>query len=145
MLDEVLDRVKGLSPEQKKSAWDDALTLTRDMPWVPNPGPQTDAYLSEADVLLFGGRAGGGKALAVDTPIPTPFGWTTMQDVKIGDAIYDEQGYPCSVIAKSNVLFDTTYKLICSDGTSIIAGGNHQWVTRSYLQRMRSWQCSEER
>lgn len=32
-----------------------------DMVWVPNPGPQTDAYFSEADELLYGGEAGGGK------------------------------------------------------------------------------------
>jgi hypothetical protein len=32
------------------------------MVWVPNPGPQTDAYLSEADILLYGGQAGGGKS-----------------------------------------------------------------------------------
>ena len=29
---------------------------------MPNPGPQTDAYFSEADELLFGGEAGGGKS-----------------------------------------------------------------------------------
>ncbi len=32
------------------------------MLWVPNPGPQTDAYFSEADILLYGGEAGGGKS-----------------------------------------------------------------------------------
>lgn len=30
--------------------------------WVPLPGPQTDAYFSEADILFFGGSAGGGKS-----------------------------------------------------------------------------------
>src|ERR1044071_2356525 len=30
--------------------------------WVPNPGPQTDAYHSVADVLLYGGQGGGGKS-----------------------------------------------------------------------------------
>jgi hypothetical protein len=29
--------------------------------WHPTPGPQLDAYLSEADVMLYGGAAGGGK------------------------------------------------------------------------------------
>lgn len=29
--------------------------------WLPNPGPQTIAYYSLADVLLYGGAAGGGK------------------------------------------------------------------------------------
>src|SRR5262245_16347251 len=30
--------------------------------WLPNPGPQTDAYYSAADVLLYGGQGGGGKS-----------------------------------------------------------------------------------
>lgn len=30
--------------------------------WVPQPGPQTDAYVSEADELFYGGAAGGGKS-----------------------------------------------------------------------------------
>lgn len=29
--------------------------------WLPNVGPQMQAYLSDADVLLYGGAAGGGK------------------------------------------------------------------------------------
>lgn len=29
--------------------------------WVPNAGPQTDAYFSPADELFYGGEAGGGK------------------------------------------------------------------------------------
>ncbi|WP_152552991.1 terminase family protein [Nitratireductor basaltis] len=31
-------------------------------PFVPNPGPQTEALNSEADILLYGGAAGGGKS-----------------------------------------------------------------------------------
>lgn len=30
--------------------------------WKPNPGPQTAAYLSEADELFYGGAGGGGKS-----------------------------------------------------------------------------------
>ena len=30
--------------------------------WVPQPGPQTNAYECEADILYFGGSAGGGKS-----------------------------------------------------------------------------------
>ena len=30
-------------------------------PWIPQVGPQSDAYFSEADLLLYGGAAGGGK------------------------------------------------------------------------------------
>jgi hypothetical protein len=31
------------------------------MPWVPNVGPQTEAYYCEADEIFYGGEAGGGK------------------------------------------------------------------------------------
>lgn len=30
--------------------------------WVPLPGPQTEAFYSEADILYYGGAAGGGKS-----------------------------------------------------------------------------------
>src|SRR5687768_16553971 len=30
--------------------------------WMPNPGPQTEAYHSPADILLYGGQGGGGKS-----------------------------------------------------------------------------------
>jgi hypothetical protein len=30
--------------------------------WIPNPGPQTEAYYSEADEVFFGGNPGGGKS-----------------------------------------------------------------------------------
>ena len=30
--------------------------------WIPNKGPQTDAYFCEADELFYGGSAGGGKS-----------------------------------------------------------------------------------
>lgn len=29
--------------------------------WIPQPGPQSDAYFSQADILGYGGAAGGGK------------------------------------------------------------------------------------
>lgn len=32
-----------------------------DLEWLPLPGPQTEAFYSEADELLYGGAAGGGK------------------------------------------------------------------------------------
>ena len=44
----------GLSPEEQDR-------LLAPLPWIPNPGPQAEAYLSLADELYFGGAAGGGK------------------------------------------------------------------------------------
>lgn len=36
--------------------------LAGEIPFLPLPGPQTEAYLSQADELFFGGAAGGGKS-----------------------------------------------------------------------------------
>ncbi len=41
--------------------WDRLSTLDRAAIWAPQPGPQLEAVLSNADQLLFGGAAGGGK------------------------------------------------------------------------------------
>lgn len=69
-----------------------------------------------------------GKQLALDTPIPTPSGFTSMGDLKVGDIVFDENGKPCHVVAKSEV--DDTeqaYRMTFKDGSSIVAGERHLW------------------
>lgn len=61
LLDDVLDRLNGLDPDERESVVKMAANATKGMKFVPLPGPQTEAYLSEADVLLYGGQAAGGK------------------------------------------------------------------------------------
>ncbi len=71
---------------------------------------------------------GTGKALDLKTPIPTPFGWTTMGDIKVGDLVYDEQGWPCTVKYCSSVAFGRTcYRIDFSDGESITCDAEHLW------------------
>jgi len=57
-LDELIERLSALPPE-KLAEYDKKLPRRK---FVPNPGPQTEAYLSKADILLYGGAAGGGKS-----------------------------------------------------------------------------------
>ena len=45
-----------------------------------------------------------GKALDVNTPIPTPQGWAKMGELKKGDVIFDENGRPCSVIFATDIM-----------------------------------------
>jgi hypothetical protein len=97
--------------------------------WRPLPGPQTMAYESEADVIGFGGAAGGGKGLALTTPIATPFGWTTMGALQVGDTVFDEAGNPCTVTAVSEVNNRPCYRLTFDDGSTLIADDVHRWVT----------------
>jgi len=60
-LDELLERVKRLPDDKRKALEADAIKATADRLWVPNIGPQSDAFFSEADETFYGGQAGGGK------------------------------------------------------------------------------------
>ena len=61
LLDELLARLTELPEQGRKEAIDLAVKSTATMAGVPNPGPQTQAFLCEADELFYGGEAGGGK------------------------------------------------------------------------------------
>lgn len=60
--DDLLKAFGALPEEEKKAALALAEAETAHLAFVPNPGPQTKAYYCEADELLFGGEAGGGKS-----------------------------------------------------------------------------------
>lgn len=61
LLDEITERLGVMTPEDKSALVQDALSASAGQMWVPNPGPQTDAYFCDADELFYGGAAGGGK------------------------------------------------------------------------------------
>src|SRR5262245_31939575 len=60
-LSEIEEWIDKLAPAERAELERIAASETSDMILCPNPGPQTDAYYSEADELFFGGEAGGGK------------------------------------------------------------------------------------
>lgn len=70
-----------------------------------------------------------GKQVALNTLIPTPTGFTTMREIMVGDTVFDENGQPCHVVAKSQIDFDEkAYRITFKDGEVIDAGENHQWA-----------------
>ena len=74
-----------------------------------------------------------GKALALDTPIPTPDGWKTMGSLKEGDALFDENGKVCHVTFATDVMYNRKcYEMVFSDGTKVIADAEHLWETQPY-------------
>lgn len=76
-----------------------------------------------------------GKALDVDTPIPTPGGWVPIGDLKEGDEVFDERGMPCRVL-HAFAPYSTTeaYELRMADGSRLVADAPHQWAAYSYRQ-----------
>lgn len=61
-LSEVLAALNRLPPESRAQVTKDALEATKHLKWIPSPGPQTLAYYSKADCILYGGEPGGGKS-----------------------------------------------------------------------------------
>lgn len=81
-------------------------------------------------VMLSMGRKGG-KALSIETLIPTPQGFKPMKDIMVGDNVYDENGRPTKVIATTDIMYNhKCYKLTFEDNTNIIADAGHQWYVK---------------
>ena len=71
-----------------------------------------------------------GKALSLDTPVPTPLGWRTMADLEVGDLVFDETGAPTPVVGATEPLIGRPCKEVTfSDGIRVVADASHQWVT----------------
>ena len=68
--------------------------------------------------------------LALDTPVPTPTGWTTMGELRPGDQVFGDQGQPCAVLAVSPVFTARPcYRVVFDDGEEIVADAEHRWLT----------------
>ncbi|MDD0837900.1 terminase family protein [Curvibacter sp. HBC61] len=57
---DLLAEIQQMTAEEKAEL--DALLMAGDAPiWLPQPGPQSAAYETKADIVFYGGAAGGGK------------------------------------------------------------------------------------
>lgn len=90
-----------------------------------------DGYRQYNEVMIMCGRKNG-KALALDTEIPTPEGFKTMEQIDIGDEVYGADGLPHKVIATSGVFYDhDCYKVTFQGGYSVVADADHLWHVRT--------------
>src|SRR5674476_854671 len=60
--------------------------------------------LHPGQMIVVAARPAVGKALALDTPLPTPWGWTTMGEVAVGDLVLGADGRPTMVTRATDVM-----------------------------------------
>ena len=100
--------------------------------------------LHPGQMIVLAARPAIGKALALDTPLPTPDGWTTMGDVRVGDRVLGADGRPVRVVAATEVMNERPcYEVEFSDGSVIVADAQHQWLTETRSSR-RSFQSARD-
>jgi len=82
-----------------------------------------------------------GKAVALDTLIPTTKGWKKMVDIHIGDFVFDMNGEPTKVLYESEIQLNRNcYKITFCDKTEVIADEEHNWLVSGKVDRARTCQ-----
>lgn len=86
-------------------------------------------------LITVAARTSIGKALALDTPIPTPSGWTTMRDLQVGSEVLGMDGKPVFVSAVTGVQNERDcFVLDFSDDSAITADAEHLWLTETWVK-----------
>jgi replicative DNA helicase len=100
---------------------------------VPTGFADLDALtngLHRGQMIVIAARPAIGKALALDTPLPTPAGWTTMGEIQAGDQLLGADGKPTHVAAVTETMCGRPcYEVEFDTGEVIVADALHQWVT----------------
>jgi deoxycytidine triphosphate deaminase len=125
------NRYPYIDPRASQPDLTELVSVTGDEPFILHPNEfvlgQTLEWVELPDDLVARLE---GKALALDTPVPTPTGWRTMGDLEPGDFVFDEDGRPTTVVAVTPPFTDRVcYELIFSDGTRVTADAEHLWAT----------------
>lgn len=98
--------------------------------------------LHPGQMIIVAARPGVGKALALDTPLPTPTGWTTMGEVAVDDELLGADGQSTRVVAATEVMLGRPcYEVEFSDGTAIVADADHQWPTGYGIRTTTDLRC----
>ena len=88
---------------------------------------QKDIVDNCGDREIIRAATGGGKCLPLDTPILTPNGFIPLENIHIGDIVYDENGKETTVIGEYPQGKLQQYEITFNDGTSVRCCENHLW------------------
>ena len=100
--------------------------------------------LRQQDLDKIGGL-GTLKDLALDQRLPVPVsekfpsGWAHNAELAVGDLLYAADGTQVPIIGFSEVFTDSQmFRIVFEDGSTVEAGGHHQWLASSFVDRERT-------
>lgn len=101
--------------------------------WIPQAGFQESVLCNDADILIIGGRRGGGKMQPLHSKVLTPDGFVPMRDIHIGSIVTNPtDGGPQRVVNVTDHKDKDIYKVMFSDGSEVECGMEHLW--KVYMQ-----------
>jgi len=88
-------------------------------------------WVKNKATMLVAGGTGSGKALALDTLIPTPQGMTAIGELIVDDSVFSPDGSVVRVTGAWEVLHERDcYQVAFSHGGVIVADAEHLWTAR---------------
>lgn len=97
--------------------------------WTATAGMIKVAETQRRGLAGMGGRAE--EPLALDTPVPTPHGWSTVGALQPGDEVFGGDGRPVAVACATEVFHDLPcFRVTFDDGEQIVASASHGWTVR---------------
>ena len=79
------------------------------------------------------------KGLPLDTKIPTPNGWSTIENLNEGDYIFDKDGNQTKILHKSKIHYNKCYKITFDNNDSIIADHEHRWLISFLKEKQKNY------
>lgn len=147
--DDTLAMINSMSPDELSQLAVETNKILDGVKFIPFPGTQTRAYFSEADILLFGGRPGGGKELCKLTEVPVPLstdpsGFKRHGDIRVGDEVYSPSGKAVRVLhVHPDDLYPDSYEVVFNTGERVRCDGRHKWQTMDNLNRRRQLRSTD--
>lgn len=120
----MLAKLSGMDEKEIVALDRELVDLTGDKPFIPSPGPQSVAYFSLADILLYGGCVSG------DTEFLSQTGWKRIDEYEYGDRVsqWDEKTGSLTSALPVGYTKDACSELIKFSGgrVSMVLSPNHR-------------------
>ena len=93
----------------------------------PQEGPQMEFMKADSDIVIYGGAAGGGKIVANEGLVLTPYGFKKGKYLKVGDLINNPDGSIQKIIEIKPEVYLDKWIVEFRDGTKTEVAKDHLW------------------